>query len=60
MELNKDPGRLRNYKLLNNVYGSSKSEIEKNLTTINTKYGNIIFNKCNNAAENLKKDLDEV
>ena len=60
MELNKDPGRLRNYKLLNNVYGSSKSEIEKNLTTINTKYGNIIFNKCNNAAENLKKALDEV
>ena len=60
MELNKEPGRLRNYKLLNNVYGSSKSEIEKNLTTINTKYGNIIFNKCNNAAENLKKALDEV
>ena len=41
-------------------YQGEELEIEKNLTTINTKYGNIIFNKCNNAAENLKKALDEV
>lgn len=60
MDLNKDPGRLRNYKLLNSVYGNDKREIEKNLTTISTNYGNIIFNKCNNAAENLKKALDEI
>ena len=60
IELNKDPGRLRNYSLLENVYGKSKNEIEINLTTINTKFGDIIFNKCNGAADNLKKAINDI
>lgn len=56
----KDPGRLRNYALLNAVYGKNKGEIEKNLINVSTMYGNILFNKQNKAAVMLKKSLDQI
>lgn len=52
---NEDPGRNRVYPLLNAVYGNGMSNITRNLTNSNTKYGNFQFNKENDAAENLKK-----
>lgn len=53
MEENFDPGRIRVYSLLNEVYGSSREQIEKNLTNVNFAYQNYRFNKNNKAAENL-------
>jgi hypothetical protein len=42
------------------VYGSSKGEIEKNITTVNTSAGRFQFNKNNNAALELKAALNEL
>ncbi|ATB69889.1 putative peptidase [Sulfurospirillum diekertiae] len=62
--LNDDPGRFRNDAFLKKLYGSSKSEIEKNLTTINwlPNHGNtkLRFNKNENAAAQLQKVSDEL
>ena len=62
--LNADPGRFRNDALLKKLYGSSKSEIEKNLTTVTwlPKHGakKILFNKHENAAIQLQKVSDEL
>ncbi|WP_283591358.1 M15 family metallopeptidase [Clostridium butanoliproducens] len=55
MEENFDPGRIRAYSLLNEVYGSSREQIEKNLTNVNFAYQNYRFNKNNSAAESLDK-----
>lgn len=55
MEENFDPGRVRSYLLLNEVYGSSREQIEKNLTNVNFAYQNYRFNKNNSAAESLDK-----
>ncbi|MFW9620371.1 MAG: SH3 domain-containing protein [Sulfurospirillum sp.] len=62
--LNDDPGRFRNDAFLKKLYGSSKSEIEKNLTTVNwlPKHGGkkLQFNKNENAARQLQKVSDEL
>ena len=58
MDKNIDPGRIRSYSFLGAVYGNSKDGIEKNLTSVQTYCGNILFNKL--AAENLKKTFDEI
>lgn len=62
--LNDDPGRFRNDAFLKKLYGSSKSEIEKNLTTINwlPNHGGtkLRFNKNENAAAQLQKVSDEL
>ncbi len=62
--LNDDPGRFRNDAFLKKLYGSSKSEIEKNLTTINwlPNHGGkkLQFNKNENASVQLQKVSDEL
>ncbi|WP_333804402.1 SH3 domain-containing protein [Sulfurospirillum sp.] len=63
-ELNSDPGRFRNDTFLKKLYGSNKSEIEKNLTTINwlPNHGGkkLQFNKNENAARQLQKVSDDL
>lgn len=58
-EENRDPGRFRVYGFLNEVYGSGEAGVKKNLSNFSTNYGNLLFNKANNAGDNLKKSLDE-
>lgn len=60
MDLNHDPGRIRIYPLLKEVYGESKNEIEQNLDVISTSYGNLRFNRNNNASLALKAVMDEL
>ncbi|MDB2124013.1 MULTISPECIES: M15 family metallopeptidase [Clostridium] len=60
MEKNFEPGRIRNYELLNEVYGSSKIAIEKNLKPLKYGYTNYQFNSKNNANISLEKALKEV
>ncbi len=57
---NNDPGRIRHYQLLKEVYGNTKKEIEINLK--NLKFWNkyYAFNNENNAYENLNKSINEV
>ncbi|KFL35160.1 MULTISPECIES: SH3 domain-containing protein [unclassified Sulfurospirillum] len=62
--LNDDPGRFRNDAFLKKLYGSSKSEIEKNLVTVNwlPNHGGkkLKFNKNENASAQLQKVSDEL
>jgi len=60
MEEDFDPGRIRNYALLNEVYGSSQSKIEASLTTVTLGSRNCPFNKNNNAAASLKTAFQEI
>lgn len=60
MEKNFDPGRVRVYPLLQEVYGGTKGSIEKNLTNAHTSYGSFRFNKANRAAEELKAAICEI
>ncbi len=60
MEENYDPGRMRVYSLLKEVYGCYKGEIEKNLTNVKIGYKNYPFNKENNAASKLKQVMNEL
>ena len=55
-----DPGRARHYELLNEVYGNSKSAIEKNLTNLKYGYTNYQFNSKNGANVALEQSLKEV
>jgi hypothetical protein len=57
MKENFDPGRCRVYKLLSEVYGSSKKSIESNLVSLNSGYR---FNGSNNAAESLKAAMNQL
>lgn len=63
-EFNSDPGRFRNDTFLKKLYGSTKSEIEKNLTTVNwlPNHGGkkLQFNKNENASAQLQKVSDEL
>ncbi|CAH2214034.1 M15 family metallopeptidase [Tepidibacter aestuarii] len=54
-----DPGRIRHYQLLKEVYGNTKKEIEVNLK--NLRFGNkyYAFNNKNNAYDNLNKSINE-
>lgn len=60
MDLNYDPGRGRNYELLNEVYGGCNEIITQNLTNVSGGGGNYRFNKNNKAAESLKKALKDI
>lgn len=60
MDKDFDPGRIRSYSLLYEVYGCSKEKIEKNLTAVHTKYGSYTFNRCNKASEELKAAINEL
>ena len=59
MEKDIDPGRVRMYSLLREVYGASQSSVEKNLKTVSAG-GSFQFNKNNNAHESLKAAMNEV
>ncbi|MEE0933592.1 MAG: M15 family peptidase [Clostridium sp.] len=60
MDDNYDPGRIRNYGFLGAMYGESKSEIEKNLKSISTYYGTVMFSTVNKASEELKAALNDI
>lgn len=60
MEEGKDPGRIRAYSFLNNMYGGSKEAVQKNIINKNTNYGTMMFNKVNGAADNLEKALNSI
>lgn len=55
-----DPGRCRNYEFLNEVYGGSKSVIEKNLVSLKCGYPSCQFNSHNNANKCLEAALKEI
>ena len=50
-----DPGRIRIYDLLEEVYGDTRKKIEQNLISIGFGWKNLSFNKQNEAAANLKR-----
>lgn len=58
VEDDKNPGRVRVYPLLNEVYGYSEVNVQNNLETILTPYGTISFNGQNGAAKALKNALE--
>jgi hypothetical protein len=60
MDKSFDPGRARHYELLNEVYGSSKSAIEKNLASLKYGYTNYQFNSKNKANTSLEAALKVV
>lgn len=55
-----DPGRCRNYEFLNEVYGGSRSSIEKNLVRLKYGYPTYQFNSHNNANTCLEAALKEI
>jgi hypothetical protein len=55
-----DPGRARVYRLLDEVYGTSREKIESNLTTVSSGGSRLRFNKNNGAAEALSKAMKEL
>lgn len=55
-----DPGRIRHYKLLKEIYGSTKEQIQSNLTNIKVGYKYCLFNNNNKAAESLKAVMKEL
>lgn len=60
LDINRDPGRFRNYNLLNEVYGSSEKLVSSNLVGVPSPYKNYQFNKNNGAAESLKSSMEEL
>ncbi|WP_346917088.1 M15 family metallopeptidase [Clostridium sp.] len=60
LDINRDPGRFRNYNLLNEVYGGSEREVSSNLIGVPSPYKNYQFNKNNGAAESLKNAMEEL
>lgn len=60
MDINFDPGRCRVYSLLNEVYGSSKHQVELNLKNVNTGSGRSQFNSNNNASTSLNNVMKEL
>jgi len=60
MDENYDPGRIRCYKFLKEVYGGSRQEIEKSLKGVNMGGKVCLFNDRNNAAESLKKAVKQI
>ena len=55
-----NPGRVRHYGLLNEVYGSSQNIIEKNLCSLKYGYTNYQFNSKNNANIALEDTMKEL
>lgn len=60
MEEDFDPGRVRNYSLLNEVYGVSQNSVEANLINVRAGYRSFQFNKNNKAAEALGNVMKEL
>jgi hypothetical protein len=55
-----DPGRLRVYELLHEVYGATRSDIEKNLTNVIIGNNRLVFNRKNSAAAALENVFVEI
>ena len=55
-----DPGRIRSYEFIMEVYGATKEQISSNLTSVSTGQGSCRFNKLNNAAPALKAAFVDV
>lgn len=60
MDKSFNPGRCRNYQLLQEVYGFNKENIEKKLVNLKCGYPNYQFNSCNNANSALDNTLREL
>jgi len=60
MEENYDPGRIRSYALLKEVYGASRQQIEKNLKGVRINGQVCSFNGSNGAAEALGLAVKEI
>lgn len=60
MKDNYDPGRVRSYALLNEVYGGSKQKIEQNLKGVSIGGKVCSFNKINGAADALQQAAKEI
>ncbi|MDW7655772.1 MAG: M15 family metallopeptidase [Bacillota bacterium] len=60
MQQSFDPGRLRVYDLLHEVYGETRGDIEKNLTDVITGNNRHVFNRNNSAAVALENVFDEI
>jgi len=59
MDKNFNPGRYRNYQLLEDTYGNNKQSVEKKLVNLKCGY-NYQFNSCNNANISLENALKEL
>ncbi len=55
-----DPGRIRVYSLLKEVYGGTREEIQLNLTKVKCGYRYYPFNRKNNASDALKSAMKEL
>jgi len=60
MDVDFDPGRVRIYPLLKEVYGANRQQVVSNLGIVKTDYLNIKFNKSNNAAKALEAVMAEL
>ena len=60
MQQSFDPGRLRVYDLLNEVYGATRSDIENNLTNVIIDNNRYVFNRNNSAAAALEHVFAEI
>ena len=60
MDKDFDPGRVRVYPLLKEVYGKTKEEVQSKLISVKVGYKNYPFNENNRAAQNLKAAMGEL
>lgn len=60
MDKDFDPGRIRVYPLLKEVYGKSKEKVQSELINVKVGYKNFPVNKSNDAATNLKSAMNEL
>ena len=60
MTENNDPGRIRSYKLLNEIYGESENSINRNLKGVNPQGNWCMFTTKNNAHKYLISALNEI
>ncbi len=60
LQVNFDPGRIRNERLMKHLYGSNPKEIQKNLTSVNWFGQKLKFTKKHNAHKALIKVRDEL
>lgn len=59
-ELGYDPGRIRDYDFLKEVYGHSKEQVQSNLTVVKMGYRNLQFSKKNKADYYLNNVMKEL
>ncbi|WP_432406212.1 M15 family metallopeptidase [Wukongibacter sp. M2B1] len=55
-----DPGRIRVYTLLKEVYGGSNQQVQSNLCNVKMGYKNYPFNENNKAADRLRSSMKEI